>query len=75
MNTVSLEREQEVANLNRKLQTMIGLNRTLADERAGLMKKVQDLVRKLFNFLSSQIRTHVQCAQCSSMLNPPKRFG
>jgi len=41
MNTQSLEREKEVGQLKKKLDSMIKLNKTLSDERASLNSKLK----------------------------------
>jgi len=46
MNTQSLEREKEIGQLKKKLDQMVKLNKTLADERTKLNQKIKDIEAK-----------------------------
>merc|ERR1719495_506415 len=43
MNASSLEREKELTNLKKKLETMVKLNKTLSQERTSLMEKIKEM--------------------------------
>ena len=44
MNQVTMEKDQDLTSLKKKLEGMVKLNQALTNERSELMNKIKDLV-------------------------------
>lgn len=44
MNQVTMEKDQDLTSLKKKLEGMVKLNKALTDERSQLMNKIKDMV-------------------------------
>ena len=56
MNQVTMEKDQDLTTLKKKLEGMVKLNQALTNERSELMNKIKDMV-----IIASQIHNMCGC--------------